>query len=61
MSDMDTPENRVKLPADFAASVRTLGRRATFMAAFTYYQIGRYMYAGNIVEINNTQVAGMKC
>ena len=46
MADMDTPENRKKLPKDFADSARLLGRRATFMAAYAYYQIGRFMYAG---------------
>ena len=46
---MDTPENREKIPEDFANSARTLGRRGTFMAAFSYYQIGRFMYAGNLL------------
>ena len=44
---MDTPEERVKLPEDFVSIARVLGRRATFMAGYSYYQIGRFMYAGD--------------
>ena len=45
---MDSPENRSKIPADFQNTVRVLARRATFVAGFAYYQIGRFQYAGPV-------------